>query len=260
MSDPFADLTPSARTLPESGIVKVFNYGRLREGLIPLWAGEGDTPTPDLINRAATEALAAGQTFYTYQRGIPELREALAAYFGGLYQRPFSSDEFNITCGGMQAIQMAVQLVVGAQDEVVVPSPAWPNFEGAIHARGGIVRHVAMDFGPSGWSLDLEKLFAACSGRTRAIFLNSPANPTGWTATQEQLETILEFARGRGIWIIADEIYGRFSYHGAVAPSFQTIREPGDRLLFVQTFSKNWAMTGWRMGWIQGASADRSGD
>lgn len=251
MSDPFADLTPSARTLPESGIVKVFNYGRTREGLIPLWAGEGDTPTPEIIHRAASAALADGQTFYTYQRGIPELRETLAEYFAKLYGRSFASDEFFLTCGGMQAIQMAVQLIVGAQDEVVVPGPAWPNFEGAIRSRGGRVQYVSMDFGPDGWTLDLEKLFAACSGRTRAIFINSPSNPTGWTATQEELNQILEFARTRGLWIIADEIYGRFYARGQIAPSFQNIREAGDRIVFVQTFSKNWAMTGWRMGWLQ---------
>jgi len=266
MSDLFGDLTPSARRVPESGIVKVFNHGRTREGLIPLWAGEGDTPTPPLIQRAAAEALADGQTFYTYQRGIPALREALAAYFTNLYGRPFSMDEFFVTPGGMGAIQLAVQMIVGEGDQVVVPTPAWPNFEGAITSRGGAVTHVPMRFGPDGWMLDLDELFDACiSGRTRAIFINTPSNPTGWTASQQQLRDILSFARRRNIWIIADEIYGRFFYgtggdggdggavaaDAALAPSFQTIREPGDRIVFVQTFSKNWAMTGWRMGWLQ---------
>ncbi len=251
MSDLITDLTPSARGLPESGIVKVFNYGRTREGLIALWAGEGDTPTSEPICRAASAALADGQTFYTYQRGIPPLREALAAYFARLYPRPFSPEEFFATCGGMQAIQMAVQLVVGTGDEVVVPTPGWPNFAGAILSRGGVPRFVPMRFGAQGWTLDLERLFDACTSRTRAIFINSPANPTGWTANLNELTAILAFARDRGLWIIADEIYGRFFYEGEVAPSFQTLREPGDRILFVQTFSKCWAMTGWRMGWLQ---------
>ncbi len=251
MSDLIDELAPSAGSLPESGIVRVFNYGRNREGLVPLWAGEGDMPTSALIGAAASAALAEGQTFYTYQRGIPPLREALAAYFARLYHRSFSSEEFFITCGGMQAIQMAVQLLVGPGDEVMVPSPGWPNFAGAILSRGGVPRFVPMQFGAEGWTLDLDRLFAARTDRTRALFVNTPSNPTGWTASQDELRVILEFARSRGLWIIADEVYGRFYYEGDVAPSFQTLREEGDRILFVQTFSKNWAMTGWRMGWLQ---------
>ena len=258
-----AALTPSARRLPESGIVKVFNYGRSREGLVPLWAGEGDMPTPAFIADAAAEALAAGETFYTYQRGIPQLREALAQYFSRLYGRPMGVDEFFVTGGGMQAIQMAVQLVVGDGDEVVVPSPAWPNFEGAITARGASVRYVPMELRDSGWTLDLDRLFAACGPKTRALFINSPSNPTGWTASAADLKAILAFARQRGLWIIVDEIYGRFYFDtadggsaaGGLAPSFQTIREADDRILFVQTFSKMWAMTGWRMGWLQAPPA-----
>ena len=132
-----------------------------------------------------------------------------------------------------------------------MPVPGWPNFEGAILSRGGVPRSVPMQFGAAGWTLDLDRLFDACGDRTRAIFINTPSNPTGWTASADELRAILEFARKRGIWIIADEIYGRFYYEGGIAPSFQTMREPGDRILFVQTFSKNWAMTGWRMGWLQ---------
>ncbi len=262
-------LTPSAQSLPESGIVKVFNHGRNRPGLIPLWAGEGDTPTPAVIHRAATEALEGGQTFYTYQRGTPEIRQALAAYFSGLYERHFELEEFFLTCGGMQAIQMAVQLVVGPGDEVVVPAPAWPNFEGAILGRGGRVRYVPMRLGAEGWAPDLDEVFDACTDKTRALFINTPSNPTGWTASQDDLSAILDFARKRGLWIIADEIYGRFYFgdsdsDGAgradndmnrVAPSFQTLRSDEDKILFVQTFSKNWAMTGWRMGWLQAPKA-----
>ena len=257
VSSLIAGLTPSARRLPESGIVKVFNYGRTREGLVPLWAGEGDMPTPAFISNAATAALAAGETFYTYQRGIPPLREALADYFSRQYGRAMSAEEFFVTGGGMQAIQTAVQLVVGDGDDVVVPSPAWPNFEGAITARGGRVSYVPMELRENGWTLDLDRLFDACGPKTRALFINSPSNPTGWTASEQELRAILDFARSRGIWIIADEIYGRFYFGegaadgGGRAPSFQTMREADDRILFVQTFSKMWAMTGWRLGWLQ---------
>jgi len=249
-----ASLRPSAQLSPVSGIVEVFNYGRTRDGLIPLWAGEGDTATPEVICDAATRSLKDGETFYTYQLGIPPLREALARYFHGLYARPFSADEFFVTCGGMNAIQLAMQLTLGPGDEVVLISPAWPNFAGGAIVQGANIRYVALDHGDEGWTLDLDKLFDACGAKTKVLVINSPANPSGWTASEIELKAILEFARTKGLWIIADEIYGRFYYGGdsVLAPSFQTLREDGDRILFAQTFSKNWAMTGWRMGWLQG--------
>jgi aspartate/methionine/tyrosine aminotransferase len=252
-------LRPSATTLPESGIVKVFNYGRTREGLIPLWAGEGDLPTPAFIADATAKSLAAGETFYTYQRGIPPLREALARYHQRLYGRTFSAEDFFVTGGGMQAIQLAFQMTTGPGDEVLIPTPAWPNFRGAVECNGAKAVSVPMRFSNAGWQLDLDQLFAAVTSKTRVIVINSPSNPTGWTATEAELRAVLTFARAKGLWIIADEIYNRF-YFGAdgrtpgLAPSLQTIREAGDRILFAQTFSKNWAMTGWRLGWLQAPS------
>ena len=244
-------LRPTARTLPESGISKIFNYGRYKEGLIPLWAGEGDLPTPKFICDAAAKSMAAGETYYTAQWGIPDLRNCLARYFTKLYGQPFKADEFFVAGGGMQAVQLAVQATCGPGDEVVIPAPAWPNFEGALSIQGAKVVSVPMRLEADGWSLPLDKLFAAVTPRTRAIIINSPANPTGWTASRDELKAILEFARSRGLWIIADEIYGRFYFNGPLAPSFLEFRRPDDRLIFVNTFSKNWAMTGWRIGWMQ---------
>lgn len=244
-------LRPTARALPESGISKVFNHGRYKQGLIPLWAGEGDLPTPQFICDAATKSMAAGETYYTANRGIPDLRNALARYFTRLYGQPFEMDEFFVTGGGMQAVQLAVQATCGPGDEVIVPSPAWPNFLGALSIHGATVVTVPMSLGDTGWTLPLEKLFASVTPKTRAIIINSPANPTGWTATRDELKAILEFARAKGLWVIADEIYGRFYFNGPLAPSFLEFRRPDDRLIFVNTFSKNWAMTGWRIGWMQ---------
>lgn len=248
----FEALRAEARNAPESGIVRVANYGRTKPGLIPLWAGEGDEPTPAFINEAVTRSLAAGETFYTYQRGIPDLREALARYHTRVFGRAFAAEEFFVTGSGMQAIQIAFAAIAGAGEEVIVPSPLWPNAAGAIGVMGAKPVHVPMSFGNAGWTLDLERLFAARTERTRAIFVNSPANPTGWTATRDELVAILAFARAHGLWIVADEIYARFYWGGDAerAPSFFDVMEPDDRILFVNTMSKNWSMTGWRVGWI----------
>ncbi len=245
-------LRAEARQAPESGIVEVVNAARDQENLIPLWVGEGDLPTPDFICAAAKASLDAGETFYTHQRGIPDLRQALAEDLQSLYRRPFSPDQFFVTGSGMQAMQIAVQCVAGAGDEVVFPSPAWPNLAAALGIMGARPVPVVMDWNPSGWSLDLQKLFDASTPRTRAIYLNSPSNPTGWVASSQVLKEILEKARSLGIWIIADEVYGRFFYGtGRAAPSFCELAGPDDKILYVNTFSKNWAMTGWRVGWLQ---------
>jgi len=244
-------LRPEALGAPESGIVEVMNYGRLREGLIPLWAGEGDVPTPAFIAEAATRSLAAGETFYTWQRGIPDLREALARYHTNLFDKPFAAERFFVTQSGMHAIQTVVRIIAGVGDEVIVPTPAWPNFAAAIGVAGAKPVMVPQVFTDDGWKLDYQRLSDAITPRTRGIFINSPSNPTGWVATPEDLAFVLDLARRHGLWIFADEIYTRFHYAGGRAPSFRDIRTPQDRIVFTDTFSKNWAMTGWRLGWIE---------
>ncbi|MBX3531535.1 MAG: pyridoxal phosphate-dependent aminotransferase [Rhizobiaceae bacterium] len=244
------NLREEARLAPESGIVAVANYGWSKGGVIPLWAGEGDLPSPGFISDAASRALAAGETFYTRQRGIPELRQALADYHGRLYGRPFAPDEFFVTGGGMHAIVLALQATAGKGDEVVYLEPAWPNIAGAAGVAGATPVPVRLSPGDNGWSLDVQRVADAVMPRTRVLFVNSPANPTGWTASKEELRELLELARRRGLWIIADETYARFFYDGPRAPSFLDVMEPEDHIVFVNTFSKNWAMTGWRVGWL----------
>ena len=240
-----------ARLAPESGIVAVMNHARLRADLIPLWAGEGDLPTPDFIREAAVEGLAAGETFYTWQRGIPELRRALADYHRRHFGRDFSPEEFVVTGSGMQSIQLALQATAGAGDEVVYLSPAWPNFAAALEIAGGRPVPVTLKDTGNGWVCDVEAIAAAVTPRTRAIFVNSPSNPTGWTADIETLTAIRDIARRHGLWIIADEIYALFCYDAGRAPSFFDVVGEEDRIIFVNSFSKNWAMTGWRVGWVR---------
>lgn len=243
-------LRPQARSAPESGIVAVANHGRSKQGIIPLWAGEGDAPTPDFIVRPTQGSLDDGETFYTWQRGIPDLRAALSRYHTRHFGRTFDPSEFIVTGGGMQAIQLSLQATVGAGEEAIYLTPAWPNFKGAAGIAGVTPVPVSLDFGDNGWTLDIEKIAAAVTPATRVIFFNSPSNPTGWTATREDIEAVLKLARERGLWIIADEIYTRFYYDGPRAPSFLDVMRDDDRVIFVNTFSKNWSMTGWRIGWV----------
>lgn len=249
-------IRPEAAGAPASGIVEVMRHGFGKPGIVPLWAGEGDLPTPPFICDAATRSLAAGETFYTHQTGIPELREALARYhtavYGHLFGRPFGPERFIVTGSGMHAIELAITAIAGAGDEVIIPTPAWPNFAAAVGIRGATPVQLPMSFGQGGWSLDLDRLAAAITPATRAIFVNSPSNPTGWTASLETLSAILALARRQGLWIIADEVYGRFHYaEEGPAPSFHSLIDESDRVVFVNTFSKNWAMTGWRIGWLE---------
>ncbi|WAJ30382.1 pyridoxal phosphate-dependent aminotransferase [Antarcticirhabdus aurantiaca] len=249
-------LRREALDAPESGIVAVINYARGREGLIPLWAGEGDLATPDFISGAAAESLKAGETFYTWQRGLPELRQAIADYATRLYGTSLGPDRFFVTSSGMHAIQIVCAMLAGAGDELVFVGPAWPNFAAAAEVNGAKAREVSLDWSTAqGWSLDMAKLRAAVGPATKAIFLNTPSNPTGWTATREDLAAVLDLARSAGIFVIADEIYSRFFYAGARAPSFHDVATPDDPVIYVNSFSKNWAMTGWRVGWIEAPAA-----
>ncbi|TDW36965.1 aspartate/methionine/tyrosine aminotransferase [Rhizobium azibense] len=243
-------LSPRAVSAPESGIVEVVNYARGRDGLLPLWVGEGDLPTPNFISRAAMDALAAGETFYTWQRGIPELRQALSDYYARHFGISLPAEHFYVTGSGMQAIQIAVQALTSPGDELVYLTPAWPNIAAALEIAGARSVGVELQFEGGKWAVDLNRIEAALTSKTRALFINTPSNPTGWTATKRDLADLLELARKRDLWIMADEIYARYFYAGTRAPSFLDIMVPGDKVMFVNSFSKNWSMTGWRVGWI----------
>ncbi|WP_337266012.1 pyridoxal phosphate-dependent aminotransferase [Oryzifoliimicrobium ureilyticus] len=245
-------LSPRARLAPESGIVEVVNYARGRDGLIPLWVGEGDLSTPDFISKAAAASLQAGETFYTYQRGIPELRQALSDYYKRHFQSTLPADHFFVTGSGMQAIQIAVQALTSPGDELIYLSPAWPNISAALEIAGGRSVPVKLDFSGGRWRLDIEKLEQAITPKTRVLFINTPSNPTGWTASRDDLQQLLELSRRHDLWIMADEIYALYYFLGGRAPSFLDVMRPDDRVLFVNSFSKNWSMTGWRIGWIVG--------
>lgn len=260
MTMPAPNPSDSARHAPESGIVDIMNYGRRRDGVVPLWAGEGDLTTPSFISEAAARSLADGETFYTWQRGLPELREALAAYTQRLTGQELDAERFLVTGSGMQAIQIALQLALDPGDNIIVPSPAWPNIVAAAGVRQTNVLDIAMRFVDGHFVLDMQAIEdAARDPKTRAIFINSPANPTGWVADLETLKAVHALAERHNLWIIADEIYTRFVFGDAAlsgtAPkrsaSFKDVDPLSPRVIYVNTMSKNWAMTGWRIGWIE---------
>jgi aspartate/methionine/tyrosine aminotransferase len=223
--------------------------------VIPLWYGESDLPTPEFIRAAAKRALDEGETFYTHTRGIPPLREAIAEYLTALHALPVAAERVSVTTAGMNAIMLVMELVLEAGANAVTVTPLWPNAAAAARIMGAEPREVALQSVQGRWRLDLERLFAACDERTRLIFVNSPGNPTGWMMTREEQRALLDFCRERNIWLLADEVYSRIVYHGRAAPSFLDLAEPEDPLFVANSFSKAWAMTGWRMGWLVAPAA-----
>ena len=145
---------------------------------------------------------------------------------------------------------LTTQALVGPGDRVVVVTPVWPNLVEIPKILGAQVETFPLTFSAQGWTLDLDRLLATLTPATRAVYINSPNNPTGWTITREQQIAILAHCRRHGIWILADDAYERLYYADAVAPSFLDIGNNEDRLVSTNTFSKSWLMTGWRLGWL----------
>jgi len=195
-------------------------------------------------------AVAAGHVFYTHQNGIPELRSALAEYLSGLGRAPIGPERITVTFSGMNAIMLAIQLACEVGDNLIAVDPVWPNAGGMAKLVGAQVRSVRMDHGQGGWTLDPDKVAAAMDARTRAVFFASPGNPTGAMIPMETQAALLEVCRRRGVWLIADEVYNRLAFGRSAAPTILDIADPEDRLVVVNSFSKSWAMTGWRLGWI----------
>ena len=244
-------LRPEIAMLEESQLAEIFGLGYGREGVIGLWAGEGDMPSPDFINEAAIASLRAGETFYPPKRGLPELQDALARYHTRLHGFPADPERYTIAGSGMSALVMALQAILGAGDEISVVTPIWPNVLAATQIAGAQARHVGLDEREDGgYSLDIDRLERSIGPRTRAIFIASPGNPTGWMMETEEQQRVLEICRARNVWLIADEVYARFVYDRPVAPSFLALAEPEDPVIAINSFSKAWAMTGWRLGWL----------
>jgi aspartate/methionine/tyrosine aminotransferase len=238
--------------LEESKIREVANAGMGRSDVLPFWFGESDEVTPDFIREAAIESLRRGETFYAHNLGLPELREAIAAYASKLHGR-IGAERIAVTSGGVNALMLACQAVVDAGDEVVAVTPVWPNLPAQALIMGAKLRRVSLAPKQGAWTLDLQRLLDAITPATRLLIVNAPNNPTGWTLSRDEQKAILEHCRRTGTWILADEVYERLYYEptpNRCAPSFLDVAEPDDRLVVAHSFSKSFLMTGWRLGWL----------
>jgi aspartate aminotransferase len=206
--------------------------------------GESDYPSPASAHAAITAALAAGDTRYPDVRGVPALRLALADYLG------VDETRVQVTGSGMAAVNVVMAALMRPGDRLLHITPAWPNSGNAARMRHAEVEEFPLTpTADGGFHLDLPRLAARMPG-ARALFLNSPSNPTGWTASRDELAQILDLCRQAGAWLIADEVYGRLVYEGPRAASALDVAGPDDRVMVVGSFSKTWAMTGWRVGWL----------
>ena len=243
----------TVRSLVASQIREVANVGMGDADILPFWFGEPDQVTPAYIRDAAVASLHAGETFYTQNFGIPELREAIAAYVSR-WHGSVALANIAVTASGMSALMLSVEALIDPGDRVVCVTPLWPNLTEIPKILGAEVVRVALSFGATGWTLDVDRLLDALTPGTRAVLINSPNNPTGWTIDRAGQAAILEHCRKLGIWIVADDVYERLYYDApaarACAPSFLDLSDPGDRIVSTNSFSKAWLMTGWRLGWI----------
>jgi len=236
--------------LPGSKIREVANAAMGRGDVLPFWFGESDEATPQFVREAAVRSIMEGETFYSHNLGLAELRESIAAYVGGLHQRPVPAGRIAVTSSGVNALMLAMQALVGAGDEVVAVTPVWPNLTAQPAILGATVTRLALQPRAGAWRLDLDLLVRTITPATRVLLVNSPNNPTGWTLSRAEQQVILDHCRSVGCWIVADEVYERVYFEGACAPSFLDIADPDDRLVVVHSFSKSFLMTGWRLGWL----------
>jgi aspartate/methionine/tyrosine aminotransferase len=245
---PFRDAVIS---IERNGIGRVSALGLGNPDVIPLWFGETDLPTPPFIRDAAKQALDDERTFYTFSRGIPQLRTAIQSWTKRHYGVQLDEERISVPGSSMMCVNIALQLCLNAGDNAVIVSPIWPNIFNVVRQMGAEPRMVRLD--PPGaspaWRLDLEKVYSACDQKTRAIFVCSPGNPTGWMISRPEQQALLEFARARDICIISDEVYGPLVYDRP-HESFAAIANNDDPVFTINGFSKAWAMTGWRAGWL----------
>src|SRR5258708_905001 len=248
-------IRPDILKLEQNGIARVAYEGLGNPDVFPPGIGETDLVTPAFIRAAAKRALDEGKTFYVHARGITELREAIVGFHTRTTGAEIGVERITVPGAATLGVVTALQCLIDKGDNIVVVAPIWPFIVQAAQVAGAQSRLVMLKTDWTGgqpcWRLDLDRLFGACDARTKAIFIASPGNPTGWVMQRDEQSAVLEFTRKRGIAVISDEVYGTLVFgEQKHAPSFLEIAEPDDNVFVINTFSKAWAMTGWRIGWL----------
>ncbi len=222
-----------------------------RDGIIPLWFGESDLVTPACIREAAKKALDDGFTFYSRPEGHPPLVEAIARYLERIYGVAVDRQRIVVPGSTMLAVMIAAQCLLEKGDEILLIGPYWPNVRTVVEILGAVAIEVRLREGPHRWWLDMDEIRRAVGPRTRAIYVNSPSNPTGWVADRSDLMELVELCRRHGIGLISDEVYHRNLFSDVdAAPSVLPLVDEDEPVFVLNGFSKGWAMTGWRLGWM----------
>lgn len=258
-----ATLAQSALRVPHSRIRELAEVAMAMDAsattpedrVLKLYFGESNIPTPDFIKRAAQKAMADGFTFYTENAGLPSLRRALARYYSEQHAVPLDPEsEIVITASGVQALNVGIRCVLDPGDEALVLTPAWPNGSAIVAMCNAKPVELAQPLRGKRYTVDFNALEAALTPRTRLLLYTSPSNPLGWAATLDEQQKLLDFARRHNLWLMADEVYERLYYPatglGAPVPSILKLATRDDAVIVVQSFSKTYCMTGWRLGWL----------
>src|SRR5712692_3701862 len=248
-------LAASALRVPHSRIRELAEIAMSMEGVLKLYFGESNLPTPDYIKRAAQKAMADGYTFYTENAGLPSLRKMLARYYQELHGVELDpATDFVITASGVQALNLSIRCVIDPGDEALVLTPAWPNGAANVAMANGVPIEIPHPLVGDRYQIDFDSLEAAVTPRTRMLLYTSPSNPLGWVATVEDQRRLLDFTRRHNLWLVADEVYERLNYTGSKltdpAPSILKLATRDDAVVVIQSFSKSYCMTGWRLGWL----------
>ena len=264
---PSPSFAPSAKRVPASRIRALADAAFGMEDVLFLQFGESTLPTPPYVIEAVNQAAQEGWTFYSANQGLPSLRAAIIQQIAKLHQVDIDPSEIQVNSGGVQALNLAIKCVIDPGDEAIVLSPNWPNGSAMVEMFGGRAVEVPMARAGQRFTPDREALEAALTPRTRLLLYASPSNPLGWTATVAEQKMLLEFARQHGLWLLTDEVYERIFYgrHGTadgeqsgpagvgrLAPSILQLCSREDAVIVVNSFSKTYRMTGWRLGWMVG--------
>jgi len=248
-----AQIAPIAESVPYSRVRAIAEIAMRMENVYPLYFGESNLPTPDFIKAALDKAVRDGFTYYTSNAGLLSLRETIASYYDAKHSVKLDpATDVLVTASGVQALNVSIRCILDPGDEALVLTPAWPNGASIAALIGAKPIQIAQPLEAGRFTIDFAAMEAAVNPRTKLLLYTSPSNPLGWVATVDEQQQLLDFARRHHLWLLADEVYERLIYGAEIAPSILRLTQPDDAVFVVQSFSKAYCMTGWRLGWVAG--------